>query len=383
MGRFFIFPAVLFFIVPLSIFCQDTEKELYVLELEGSPYVRGYKHGESLKQSINNKLAHWDRFLEEEFQVSADTLRARFFQYTNYEKALKTSCPELLEEIKGIADGSGQDYKLILALHLGEELETLAGSEEISEKCTAISINATDSTPTLLAQNMDPPPWIHGEPLLIIYNNDEGKRSATYSFPGFSGLFGMNAAGIGITCNSISMLNHNTDGLPVFAVVRKVLECNTLKEAEEFIRSVKHATPQCYTIGDSDSAICLECSANSVKRFYPFETATLTFHTNFSIKNRDFSQQFIDLLAHYGKTVEDPYFCPRYFMLYDTIQEYKTHLTKEKIHKILSLREPAQSPINNSDTYGTVIMELMNPPVMHLYPGRPDEVPGKTIVLNE
>ena len=91
---------------------------------------------------------------------------------------------------------------------------------------------ASDSTrPAILAQNMDPPIFLHGFPTLLhIKDSITGIESYVYTFPGFIGLCGMNA-NIAITCNGISMLKSQKSGIPVAFVVRSILECKNEEEA--------------------------------------------------------------------------------------------------------------------------------------------------------
>jgi hypothetical protein len=155
--------------------------------------------------------------------------------------------------------------------------------------------------------------------------------------------------------------------------VRKILQQPSGADAFELIEKIPIGIPQCFVIGGKNEARCYECSANQKKLFYPFEKKEITLHTNFTIANRDFNQKFIDLLKEYGKTVDDPYFCPRYFLAYDKIIEANHNLDVETIKLILSLTEPEIHPISNEDTYGCLIMELSDYPILYISPGKPNE----------
>jgi hypothetical protein len=176
---------------------------------------------------------------------------------------------------------------------------------------------------------------------------------------------------VAVACNGISMLNYQRSGLPVAFVVRSLLQCKSEDEAFLKVQTIKHATPQCYTIGGNQKAKCFECSANSVAEFYPYENRDITLHTNFAAANTDFSAEYIELLSKYGKTTSDPYFCPRYFLLYDKIKDLDYHLSAENIKTLLSLTEPVEHPVCNQWTYGCLIMEMGEIPTLHLAPGKP------------
>jgi len=180
---------------------------------------------------------------------------------------------------------------------------------------------------------------------------------------------------VAVTCMGMSMLNHAKAGLPVVSVIRKILGATGLGEAEAFIRQTSFAIPQCYGVGGPEGVRCFECSAGQISEFYPFGDRNLVLHTNFSINNRDFNQGFIELLAQYQKTVDDPYFCPRYFHAYDEIEKYHRNLDRQRIGDILRLPEPETDPILNTNTLGTLVMELDSEPTLYLALGHQVDEP--------
>lgn len=50
-----------------------------------------------------------------------------------------------------------------------------------------------------------------------------------FSHAGMVGLCGVNSAGVAISCNNLSQLNHKTSGLPVAFVVRGILQRSTFE----------------------------------------------------------------------------------------------------------------------------------------------------------
>ncbi|MCF8233731.1 MAG: C45 family peptidase [Bacteroidales bacterium] len=349
----------------------DKRNNLTILHLFGSPYERGFDHGKLLKPQIDSIIKRWMIEVENTYHQDFEGAIEVFSNNTTFRDTVGRYHQEIIEEIEGIADGSGQAYETMLAFQMSEEIEAFA--EELAEgHCTAISVNKTDTTPTILAQNMDPPPWMHGAPTLLhIYDDD--KELYVYTVPGFIGLDGMNSKGIGIAFNGISMLSHSREGLPVSFIVRGVLDCTSEAAAYRYIEQVPIGVPQCFTIGGPKEARCYECSPNEKQIFYPFDEKNISFHTNFSLANRDFNQYYIDLLAEYGRTVDDPYFCPRYFLLYDKIEECDRQLNAVMIKELLSLTVPEIHPISNNNTYGCLVMGLSEHPVLHIAAGKPNE----------
>lgn len=339
---------------------------LEILHLEGSPFERGQAHGKLLREEIAYTVDRWKTEVEEVFQCDLDTAIGDFFASTTYLACIGESDPGLMEEISGMSDASGVDYSRLLAFQMSEEMFAVLG-EEVPVNCTAIGQKGTDTSSTLLAQNMDPELFLHGHPILMhVIPDDGGPERYIFTVPGLLGLAGMNDRGIGVTCTSMSMLNHDTDGLPVVSVVRNMLSGRNLDEVITFLTETTFAIPQCYTIGGPSEVRCFECSATMVTEFYPFPNREIVLHTNHAITNRDFNQGFVQLLAEYGKTVEDPYFCPRYFLAYDLIEQGRRVLDVERIKEILRIQEPEMEPILNQYTLGTLVMQLDNDPVLLL-----------------
>ncbi|PLX01252.1 MAG: hypothetical protein C0594_13605 [Marinilabiliales bacterium] len=352
----------------------ETKGKLTILHLHGNQYSRGFSHGKLLKKEIGQILSKWKKEVEGTYNKRFDTVVSSFFKETSYLDTIEKYKPELLNEIKGISDGAEIEYETILAFQMSEEIDVLAG--EISGKhCTSIGIASTDSTPSFLSQNMDPPLFLHGKPVLLhIYSEESQNESYVYTFPGFIGLTGLNSKGVAITCMSLSMLNYSKSGMPVSFIVRSVLEQDTEHDAFELIQKMPIAIPQCFIIGGKNEVKCFECSANQKTSFYPFKNRDICLHTNYAITNKDFNEKFIELLKQYRKTPDDPYYCPRYYLAYDKIVECNYNLNYNTIQKILSLHEPEIEPISNQYTYGSLIMELSEKPILYLCPDRPDSV---------
>ena len=350
-----------------------------IVHLKGTPYERGAAHGQMLKEEIHESISKWEQELESVFERDFEELIDEFFNTTSYLESIETVDPELLDELFGMSETSLIAYKILLAFQMSEELFTVL-DQEARSNCTSIGKAGTDSTACMLGQNMDPPQFLHGHPIVLHIIPDNGNpESLIFSVPGLLGLAGMNDRGVAVTCMGISMLKHAREGLPVISVIRKILSQPDLEGAEAFMRQCAFAIPQCFGVGDPGGLRCFECSANQLAEFYPFEGKDVLLHTNYSIENKDFNQGFIALLAHYGKSVDDPYFCPRYFHAYDKIEAYGRSLDRERLGTILRLPEPELEPILNENTLGTLVMELDEDPRLFLAPGHLEDASFITI----
>ena len=349
---------LLIFFILIFTYCEQNSKiQLKVIELEGTPYNRGLVHGQSLKEEIKQVISQWTKASEMMHDMKFDDIKNDFLEKTNYLDAIKKWTPELLDEIKGISDGSGIDYETIFLFQISEELESY-GRNLFMQKCTSIGVNKTDINPTYVAQNMDPPTFLHGFPTLLhIKDNRSNLESYVFTFPGFIGLNGLNNESIAITANGLPNLYDQIEGLPVSFIIRGVLDKTSFKDAVEFIHDIKHAKAQNYIIGGQDESRCFECSTREINQFIPFENADITYHTN-----------------HYLVDACESKYCSRLKTLEDEIKRRSYKIGFQDIKQILSSRKRnAGRPISNVWTYGCTIMVLSESPELYITPGRPDK----------
>src|SRR5262249_21130394 len=130
---------------------------LAVLELHGTPYERGLAHGRTLKAEIARHVERWKRNVGEAAKADADATVARFLRETRFGEAAKKWTPDLLEEIRGIADGSGQRYDTIFALQLLDELWVFLEARG-PDHCSILAMPARGKEPGFVAQNFDVEP---------------------------------------------------------------------------------------------------------------------------------------------------------------------------------------------------------------------------------
>jgi hypothetical protein len=355
---------------------QNANKKLRVLVLEGSPYNRGLIHGRALKKEIHELIGLWRNDIEKTFKVSADKFIAAFLKKTNFQKSIKRWMPEMLEEVRGIADGSGIDYDTIYLFQLPDELWA-NGQDVVGEHCTSIGINRRGSSPTFVAQNMDIPGFYHGYQTLL-HIKDDSLESYVLTVPGMIGVNGINNHSLAITCNTLLQLQYSQDGLPVAYIVRGALKQKSLKDLYRFITEIDHASGQNYIIGGPERAYSFECSANKVIEFIPYEGAELTYHTNHPLANDDYSLKFIESLKKINKTTQQwNYFCYRLDALEKRIgkKSKATSIDIDLIKATLSSRDSESNPISNPLSYACTIMVLSASPELHIAPGRPDITP--------
>jgi isopenicillin-N N-acyltransferase like protein len=284
------FTVTLLFAWALKLTAQSNDRKVPVLELKGNAWERGLQHGTQLKGEIAAVFTRWKKNMSRSGD-NPDTLIKAFLAATNFEPITKKYIPAILEEIKGIAEGSGQSYDDVFAFQLLDEFWIYLDTKHNEDRhhCSGMGVPATAEHPAYIAQNMDVENYMQGGQVLL-HLPANGKEPEQYiiTCAGLVALNGMNAAGIGLCMNTVMELQASTDGLPVAFIIRAVLNQKNGKDAMNFLQKVKHASGQNYILGIADSVYDFEASANQVVRFLPGgEKSTVVYHTNHALANHD------------------------------------------------------------------------------------------------
>ncbi len=358
------------------------ETEFKYLILEGSAYNRGLVHGESLKNDINEVVSIWKAGLSKASGMDADTFIEKFLADTDFISAIKKWTPGLLEEVKGISDGSRIDFNTVLAFQLMDEVWLYMG-EITSDSCSAIGMGKKGDSPSYVSQNMDLEYFRNGFQILLRIKYEESDLECfVFTCAGLIITNGMNNKSIGICVNAVSQLSYSREGLPVAFVVRGILEQTTLDSAVEFVKTVKHASGQNYVIGGSENVVDFEASSTKVVELTPASDTHSIYHTNHPIVNDDYNAKYKEFL---GKTEGKKEFYSNSYVRLQSLEMRLKDVEKidiDIIKSTLSSKDSAENPVCRSYnesmpffTFGCTIMVLSESPELHVAPGPPDITP--------
>jgi len=262
------------------------------LVLEGTAYRRGLCHGETLRAKIQEVVQMWQADLAAGFGLDAGQVVHRFLQRTDFVGAIQKWTPDLLDEVRGMADGSGLPFETMLAFQLIDELWA-NGDLVAGEHCTAIGFPASAAEPAYLGQTLDVETFRDGfQVVLHIKDSDSGLEALVASIAGLIGFNGINNQGLGVCVNTLLPLNSRTDGLPVACIVRGILSCRFVHQAFDWLRQIPHACGQNYLVGGPDQVVNLECSANQVVQYQPDGWDGVVWHANMPLVNDDYTPDF-------------------------------------------------------------------------------------------
>jgi hypothetical protein len=335
-----------------------------IVDVSGSGRDRGRAHGEILRDRIADALDRWDAEVGERMGIPGAEHVQGLLAATRFLPAIESATPDLLGEVHGIAEGAGVSFERILAYNLMDEEWWYSQARGHRHACSLVAVAGGDGRPAILAQNMDLPEVMDGGQTILRSTAPDGSRTVVLTAAGMIGLTGCNSDGVGVCVNTLSMLRHSPDGLPVAFVLRGLLERRSLAGAEAFLRAVPHASGQHYAVACGDDAAGFECSAGGAVS--SDGGAGRFWHTNHPLASRDLdpaddepggtadSHHRLARLAESGPDVGSAADCEE--LLAD--KRAPLCVAPEAEHHWL--------------TFGSIAMELSGPPVVRIAPGPPD-----------
>lgn len=242
----------------------------------GTAYEIGFTHGSQIPRRIRVAIENYKALFLETAEADWPESKRRAATYL---PALEKNEPDLVEEMKGIADGAGEgvDFLDILALNLRSEISLT----NYSDGCTSIVTQNADTSEVYAAQNWD---WVGeaGRSTVFFDIKKTGKpRIRMMGEAGILAKFGLNEAGVGLCMNAIRCGTVAKDHLPVHLAMRRILECQSFDEAFAMLSKKGIASCANLLMADKSGKIAtIECTPKGLAPIYPDEGAWTTFHTN-------------------------------------------------------------------------------------------------------
>jgi hypothetical protein len=354
--------------------------KLRIIELEGTPYQMGKVHGQTLRTEILELVKRWKEDLAKTYRVTAEVFIQNLLEKTDFQPAIVRWTPGLLDEVRGIADGAGVDFDTMYAYQLIDEIWAMDKDLGLS-KCTSIAVGKKKGNAVYVAQTLDIPTFYHGyQTVLRIRDRQEDLETLVLTIPGVVAANGLNSRSVAVCVNAVTQLAYSPKGLPVAFVIRGILRQKSYEQAVKFLEDIRPAAPQNYVIGGLADFASFERSAGKMSRFFPFEGAEFTYHTNHPLVNDDFNPRFPEMLESKGMTPEKyRTLCPRFNFLGQTLKDNSAPIDLASLKTLFQNRP---SGINNATTYGCTIMVLGENPELHISPGRPDEEPFQVLAFS-
>jgi isopenicillin-N N-acyltransferase like protein len=257
-----------------------------ILDLVGNAFERGYAHGVQARTRVAGSVRCYASLFAscgidwKEAQRRAATFRD-----------IIVGCGDLLDEIDGIAAGSGFHINEILALNCRTEIlpptflgMEVSGDDEAKRRnaalglfdigeCTSFSVSGTRCADhaTRVAQNWD---WIGYQRqnviLLRVKNRDTGSGKwsdyLTLTEAGILAKIGVNSHGLGIGLNILRAENDRASiGMPAHIFQRLALDYDSVDSLIAFAKQLRFSGSSNAMLGDASGRVAsLEYSPNGV-----------------------------------------------------------------------------------------------------------------------
>jgi predicted choloylglycine hydrolase len=355
--------------------------------VEGSPRERGRACGEALRAQIARCFDSIEQAGEKERRSPALEFQARFLKETSFVDTILRQTPELLDEVRGLAEGADQPFERMLAAQLMDEEWVYVRNKKYemaadAGHCSGFAV--LQESGTIAAQNMDLGQWLDGHQAVVRHiDHDAGFDIQVLTFAGYLGLCGMNKKGPAVCCNSLLDLDGNMAGLPVAFVFRSLVQSPSAAAAAKRATVFPHASGQNYIIADRDDVVSLECSGHTVAGFRPPGLSDRVYHTNHALANDDTS--FADRYAKGGTIAErcrSPSSPARLASVVSRIGDRDRKVDVALAMETLRAKDDPSAPVcrdgnlSSKDaqigfTFGSIVCEISDSPTMHVAAGPP------------
>lgn len=301
-----------------------------LVEIEGTPYEIGYQHGSIFKEKVAGTIACYQEMFMDYSGLEwerAKELSKRF------KDIICEYNPDYMEEIKGVADGSGFEFEDILALNCRSELVFVGNEMDKTDGgCTSIGISSDVGAEgdAFLAHNWDWKTSQRASMIMMKIHQKNGKPDIfMITEAGIIGKTGFNSAGICLFLNALST-DQAPKGLPLHLAMRGILDCETLAEAIAAATRFQLGCCANFMIGHRNGeCVDIEIENEAFDVLYPKDG--ILVHTNHFISSRlpvaprkDTSKQkFADTFIRLGRADK-------------LLRKKKTDITEVDIMAVLS-----------------------------------------------
>jgi hypothetical protein len=223
--------------------------------IAGAPRDRGRRYGRRFEAGIR---AFLDREIYGAFEGPASA-RHELLRYAGAcFRVIRDECPEIADELEGMAEATGLRLEEHVLITLHEELYHRGVLPPVSH-CTAVAVGPPESPrATLVGQTWDWMESVAGLSSVLEWRRDGGPSLLAYAFPGLWVGAGLNSAGLALCWTSAELGQPRQVprvGLPAYVVLAHLLYQPTLDAVVEAARRDRHAGWFTFVIGDGSGRL--------------------------------------------------------------------------------------------------------------------------------
>lgn len=284
-----------------------------LIRVKGSHRAIGQQLGEALKQQIIHSRDIAQGLIEHLSSGLILKWEGAVIQAQKYLPFAQERFPQYVDEILGMAEGSGVGFKDLFVL---TTFEAVTADALHLSKCTSIAINndLTTDGHVMLGHNEDWTPEDEMDLALVHVTPDKEPPFLAMMYGGYLPNIGLNACGIAQCCDSVRPSDSRI-GIPRIIASRAVLGTRTISDAIRYMISPRRAAGYNHLLAhESGELYAVEVSARRFAILYAHEGYIV--HTNHYIdthmqaieKNSD---ELLNTLIRYSRAVNLLSLCPK------------------------------------------------------------------------
>lgn len=227
------------------------------IRVSGDAYERSRQYGELARSQIEVVRNGYERAFAAKKISWADAAGIA----RRHLPAIERHTPRLLDEIRGIAAGSGCSFDDILIINLRSEIlnsVTQAQGASLSGECTSFAIEA-DRAPSgeaVVGQNWDWLESLEAGVIVLEVERTDGPDYVTLVEAGLLGKVVLTANGLALGMNTlVSSRDAITDGVPYHLQIRAVADAKHATNALEILAAMPRATSGNFVLADAAGAV--------------------------------------------------------------------------------------------------------------------------------
>ena len=239
--------------VPAKTPPEGMQGEHLVYTWKGTPFEIGFQHGQTLRDPIMKEAGP---ALAAAAKARGSEANALDFVLATYEPFFRDHAPMALEEVQGIARGSGLSYPYAFFAATRDGIRVPAVE---AANCTALGCGkaATTGGKVLMGQNKDTTSTLDRYRIMRL-GYHSGRRMILLNYPGWIANIGLTSDGVAFTGNSLYGQTYVGDVMPFCLVKRLILEKSSVAEVLAAIPKYPFDNG-CLTIGDATGhLVCME-----------------------------------------------------------------------------------------------------------------------------
>ena len=242
------------------------------ITVAGSYAAMGQQIGEAAREEIRGFVAMAYERISQTIRVARPTIQKVVTQSTAF---LERYSPDLLAELRGMAEGSGVSEEDLMFLQIRNQL-----TADMDSGCTSVSIGTAMSATgsPLIAQNWDNDPALDAFTIVLTRRPATAPAFMTITQAGLIAYIGVSELGIAACLNSLPAPSRAV-GVPHYFTLRRLFEGRSLDEAVHAIDSAYRAIPASIMLATPQGPANLEVTIDAVHVLRP-DGQDWQMHTN-------------------------------------------------------------------------------------------------------